>query len=65
MDALLVFFIIFDIIILFLIYRFMANKLTRKLALVEERQRARWARDEEKVKGALAEQKKLDSGEEE
>ncbi len=56
MENVLISFIIFDILILYLIYRFMANKLQRKLALVEERQRQRWTRDEKRVREALAEE---------
>ncbi|MBT4058750.1 MAG: hypothetical protein HOE69_00365 [Euryarchaeota archaeon] len=54
MDKLLVGFILFDVIALYYIYRFMINKLNSKLAIVEERQRARWARDEGKLKTAFA-----------
>tara|TARA_Y100001960_G_C14344572_1_gene666481 strand:+ start:107 stop:319 length:213 start_codon:yes stop_codon:yes gene_type:complete len=53
MDSLLVVFIIFDIMILFLIYRFMAKKLGNKIDLVEKRQRSRWERDEAKLISAF------------
>ena len=53
MDLLLVVFIIFDIMILFLIYRFMAKKLGNKIDLVEKRQRSRWERDEAKLISAF------------
>ena len=54
MDFLLIGFIIFDIIILFLIYRFMAKKLGTKIELVEKMQSTRWERDEAKLKAAFA-----------
>jgi hypothetical protein len=56
MDNLLVTFIGFDVLILFLIYRFMGKKLNSKLELVEEYQRKRWAQDEEKLKTAFEEE---------
>ena len=56
MENLLVAFIVFDVVILFLIYRFMAKKLNSKLELVEQHQRKRWARDEEKLKAAFEEE---------
>jgi hypothetical protein len=56
MENLLVAFIVFDVIILFLIYRFMSKKLNSKLELVEQYQRDRWARDEEKLKAAFEEE---------
>ena len=56
MDNLLVDFIIFDVLMLYLIYRFMAKKLNSKLELVDEHQRKRWARDEEKLKAAFEEE---------
>lgn len=54
MDNVLIIFIIFDLIMLFFIYRFMAKKLNSKLAIVEERQRARWAKDEAKLSDAFS-----------
>ncbi len=56
MDTILVAFIIFDLIILIVIYRFMSKKLRNKLEQVEERQRARWARDEEMLRNAFEEE---------
>ena len=56
MDHLSVAFIIFDVLMLYLIYRFMAQQLNSKLELVEEHQRKRWARDEEKLKAAFEEE---------
>ena len=54
MDFLLVIFILFDILILYLIYRFMAKKLGTKIELVEERQHSRWERDEARLISAFA-----------
>ncbi len=56
MDNLLAAFIIFDVLMLYIIYRFMAKKLNSKLELVEEHQRKRWERDEEKLKAAFEEE---------
>ncbi len=54
MDNLLLFFIIFDVLILYVIYRFMGKKLKGKLEQVEQRQRAKWEKDEAKLKLALS-----------
>ena len=54
MDALLVGFIVFDIFILFLIFRFMTKKLERKIDLVEKMQRTKWRKDEAKFRDAFA-----------
>ncbi|MDP7042962.1 MAG: hypothetical protein QF807_02985 [Candidatus Thalassarchaeaceae archaeon] len=54
MDALLVGFIVFDIFILFLIFRFMTKKLERKIDLVEKMQRTKWKKDEAKFRDAFA-----------
>jgi len=49
MDSLLLGFIVFDVLFLFVVYRFMTWKLKGKLAQVEERLAARWERDDDEV----------------
>jgi hypothetical protein len=56
MDPLLVGFIIFDVVFLVVVYRFMVKKLKGKLAQVEERQAARWDRDDDEARERYLEQ---------
>jgi hypothetical protein len=56
MDPLLIGFIVFDVLFLFIVYRFMVKKLSSKMAIVEERQAARWERDDDDARKRYLEQ---------
>ena len=56
MEPLLIGFIVFDILFLFVVYRFMVKKLKSKMAIVEERQHARWERDDDEARNRYLDQ---------